>query len=87
MATQSMPTVSCLSIRNAIFSFVPTPSAPLTRTGRVIPVVSSSNSPLKPPMLAPDHYAPWVAQRGPIARPLLWSHAKYLLARHALQTG
>jgi len=40
-----------------------------------------------PPMLAPDHYAPWVAQRGPIARPLLWSHAKYLLARHALQTG
>lgn len=36
-----------------------------------------------PPMLAPDHYVPWVAQRGPIARPLLWSHAKYLIARYA----
>lgn len=38
-----------------------------------------------PPMLAPEHYAPWVAQRGPIARPLLWSHAKYLIARYALR--
>ena len=33
MATQSMPTVSCTSIRKAIFSFVPTPSVPLTSTG------------------------------------------------------
>lgn len=36
-----------------------------------------------PPMLAPEYYAPWVAERGPIARPLLWSHAKYLIARYA----
>ncbi len=33
MATQSMPTVSWRSIRKASFSFVPTPSVPLTRTG------------------------------------------------------
>ena len=35
MATQSMPTVSCLSIRKAIFSLVPTPSVPDTSTGCV----------------------------------------------------
>ena len=49
MATQSMPTVSCLSIRKARRSFVPTPSVPLTRTGRSMPAVSSSNRPPKPP--------------------------------------
>ena len=49
MATQSMPTVSCLSIRKAIFSFVPTPSVPETSTGWVRPVISSSNRPPKPP--------------------------------------
>lgn len=32
-------------------------------------------------MLAPDHYAPWVAQRGEIANPLLWTHAEYLILR------
>ena len=50
MATQSIPTVSCLSSRKAIFSFVPTPSVPLTRTGFSIPVMSSSNRPPKPPI-------------------------------------
>ena len=50
MATQSMPTVSCLSMRKASFSFVPTPSVPLTSTGCSMPVVSSSNRPPKPPM-------------------------------------
>ena len=39
MATQSMPTVVCLSMRNAIFSLVPTPSVPDTRTGSFIPSV------------------------------------------------
>ena len=36
------------------------------------------------PMLAPDFYQPWVARRGPIANPLLWTHAKYLIVYHAL---
>jgi GH15 family glucan-1,4-alpha-glucosidase len=35
-------------------------------------------------MFAPDYYAGWVAQRGEIAQPLLWTHAKYLLVQHAL---
>ena len=30
-------------------------------------------------LLAPDHYAGWVAKWGPIAKPLLWSHAMYLV--------
>jgi GH15 family glucan-1,4-alpha-glucosidase len=30
-------------------------------------------------LIAPDHYAQWVARRGPIANPLLWSHAMYLI--------
>ncbi len=50
MATQSMPTVSCLSIKKAILSLVPTPSVPETSTGREIPVSSSSNRPPKPPI-------------------------------------
>jgi GH15 family glucan-1,4-alpha-glucosidase len=33
-------------------------------------------------MLAPSSYATWVKQRGPIANPLLWTHAKYLIVRH-----
>jgi GH15 family glucan-1,4-alpha-glucosidase len=36
------------------------------------------------PLLSPDHYPPWVAQRGPIANPLLWCHAEYLVVRRAL---
>ncbi len=35
-------------------------------------------------MLAPAHYDPWVAQRGEIASPLLWSHAEYLILSHKL---
>lgn len=35
-------------------------------------------------MLAPAHYAPWVEERGEIANPLLWTHAKYLILRGAL---
>jgi len=33
-------------------------------------------------MLAPSFYATWVKQRGPIANPLLWTHAKYLIVCH-----
>jgi GH15 family glucan-1,4-alpha-glucosidase len=35
-------------------------------------------------MLAPDHYAPWVEERGEIACPLLWTHAEYLILKHKL---
>ncbi|MCC6613423.1 MAG: glycoside hydrolase family 15 protein [Anaerolineae bacterium] len=35
-------------------------------------------------MFAPDHYDPWVAQRGPIANPLLWTHAEYMILQHKL---
>ncbi len=35
-------------------------------------------------MLAPASYAKWVEQRGHIAKPLLWSHAKYLIACRVL---
>ena len=52
IATQSMPTVSCLSIKKAIFSLVPTPSVPETSTGRFIPARLGSNTPPKPP--SPD---------------------------------
>ena len=31
------------------------------------------------PMLHPDHLARWVAERGPVATPLTWSHAMYVL--------
>ena len=50
MATQSMPTVLCLSMRKASFSFVPTPSVPLTSTGFWMPVRSREKRPPKPPM-------------------------------------
>lgn len=36
-------------------------------------------------MLAPAYYPGWVQQRGEIANPLLWTHAKYLLAQYALR--
>ncbi len=36
-------------------------------------------------LLAPDHYDPWVAQRGVIANPLLWTHAEYLIVGHQLK--
>ncbi len=34
-------------------------------------------------MLAPGFYDEWVRRRGPIAQPLLWSHAKYLIVCQA----
>ena len=34
--------------------------------------------------LSPAHVQPWVARWGPIARPLLWSHAMYLILNDAL---
>ena len=49
MATQSIPTVSCLSIRKAIFSLVPTPSVPETSTGSDMPARSGLKRPPKPP--------------------------------------
>ncbi|MFN8528647.1 MAG: glycoside hydrolase family 15 protein [Anaerolineae bacterium] len=35
-------------------------------------------------MLDPSFYAGWVKQRGEIANPLLWTHAKYILVQNAL---
>ena len=49
MATQSMPTVSCLSIKKASLSLVPTPSVPETRMGFFIPATLGANRPPKPP--------------------------------------
>jgi isomaltose glucohydrolase len=36
------------------------------------------------PLRRPDLLEPWVRRWGPVARPLLWSHAMYLIARDAL---
>ncbi len=36
-------------------------------------------------MFDPSYYDGWVAQRGEIANPLLWTHAKYIIVQHALQ--
>ncbi len=38
-------------------------------------------------MLAPSHYEPWVEERGPIANPLLWTHAEYIILRHLLENN
>ena len=35
-------------------------------------------------LLAPDYYAGWLERWGPIASPLLWSHAMYLILDNAL---
>ncbi|MBK8022546.1 MAG: glycoside hydrolase family 15 protein [Chloroflexi bacterium] len=40
---------------------------------------------VKDAMLDSSTYEGWVQRRGEIARPLLWTHAKYLLVRHALR--
>src|SRR5512132_1077730 len=48
--TRSAPTVSCLSIANATFNFVPTPSILATRTGSRIPGKFPRNSPPNPPI-------------------------------------
>lgn len=36
-------------------------------------------------MLAPDYYGSWVEQRGPIANPLLWTHAMYIIVKRELE--
>ncbi|MBI2846017.1 MAG: glycoside hydrolase [Chloroflexi bacterium] len=36
-------------------------------------------------LVAPEMYQPWVDRWGPIAQPLLWSHAKYLILHQALR--
>jgi len=33
----------------------------------------------------PDSYQPWVERWGPVAQPLLWSHAKHLILRSVLE--
>lgn len=38
-------------------------------------------------LLAPDRYAEWEARWGPIAKPLLWSHAMYLILYDALESA
>ena len=37
-------------------------------------------------LIAPEYYAEWVARRGPIANPLLWSHAMLLILCEALKS-
>jgi len=37
-------------------------------------------------LLAPDRYAEWEARWGAVAKPLLWSHAMYLVLRRALES-
>jgi len=36
-------------------------------------------------LLAPSHYESWVQKWGPVAKPLLWSHAMYLILCQELQ--
>ena len=38
-------------------------------------------------MLFPEYYQPWVDKWGPIASPLLWSHAMYILLVKAIEEG
>ena len=35
-------------------------------------------------LFAPEHYEPWAKRWGPIANPLLWSHAMYLILQQEL---
>lgn len=37
--------------------------------------------------LYPEHYAPWVKKWGPIAKPLTWSHAMYVILINAINQG
>jgi GH15 family glucan-1,4-alpha-glucosidase len=37
-------------------------------------------------LLSPEYYARWEARWGPVAKPLLWSHAMYLILHQALET-
>jgi GH15 family glucan-1,4-alpha-glucosidase len=36
-------------------------------------------------LLFPDHYQPWKEKWGPVATPLLWSHAMYIILCNAIQ--
>lgn len=38
-------------------------------------------------MLYTEHYAPWVKRWGPIAKPLTWSHAMYVILVNAINQG
>ncbi|GAP12856.1 glucoamylase [Longilinea arvoryzae] len=38
-------------------------------------------------ILAPDQYEPWLKKWGPVAKPLLWSHAMYIILVNAIQHG
>lgn len=38
-------------------------------------------------MLAPRHFEPWLNKWGPVASPLLWSHAMYIILVNAIQKG
>ncbi|MBA4386310.1 MAG: glycoside hydrolase, partial [Anaerolinea sp.] len=37
--------------------------------------------------LYPEHYAPWLKKWGPIAKPLTWSHAMYVILVNAINQG
>ncbi len=37
--------------------------------------------------LHPEHYTPWVEKWGPIAKPLTWSHAMYVILFNAINKG
>ncbi len=37
--------------------------------------------------LHPEHYAPWVKKWGPVANPLTWSHAMYVILTNAINQG
>jgi GH15 family glucan-1,4-alpha-glucosidase len=36
-------------------------------------------------LLAPHDYHPWLSKWGPVAKPLTWSHAMYVILAHAIQ--
>ncbi len=36
-------------------------------------------------LLTPEHYEPWLNKWGPVASPLLWSHAMYILLVKAIR--
>ena len=56
MATQSMPMVSCLSMRMASFTLVPQPSVPETRTGSSMPAMGRPKQPPKHSLEVIDQY-------------------------------
>lgn len=38
-------------------------------------------------ILAPEQYEPWLKKWGPVAKPLLWSHAMYIILVDAIRQG